>query len=325
MMTIILFLVAAFVAPNKVSALRLSAPTLLTKSGLPVCRYALGGAARSHQTSSLPLKYSDLLLGNEEHCGAPFYFYYNPHRYPDFIKGVVDSFSGENAKRKRADVFIASGGTDRSLSSLDKRLEDARRHSGSYLDCFVLEYVCPDELDGDGKLGRELQDAIRHAQRFVEQGKVRYLAASTHSHEVGRSLSLTDDFDALMLRYNMSHRKAAESLSLPAAQERGTPVIAFTTTRWNRLQEESPAEMTPPTTSDCLKFALQNEAIEIVLHSARDEDELDDSLLPLFESTTKNRWVSGEEYSRWVSYGSDEKGWNIDDDFDEYPHEMDFT
>lgn len=317
MTTIILVVAAAFsFAPACCLC-----PELRTKSGLPVCRYALGGAARSHQTSSLPLKYSDLLLGNE-HCGAPFYFYYNPHRYPDFIRGVVSSFSGEGARRKREDVFIASGGCDRCSASLDTRLEDALKHSGSYLDCFVLEYVCPDELGGGGKLGRELQDAIRHAQTFVEQGKVRYLAASTHSHEVGRSLALANDFDALMLRYNMSHRKAAESLSLPVAKERGTPVIAFTTTRWNRLQQESPSGMSPPTTSDCLKFALQHEAIEMVLHSARDEDELDDSLLPLFDSMKKKHWVSDEEHMRWATYGSDEKGWNIEDDFDEYPHEM---
>lgn len=316
MMAIFLLLVAI----AKVAALQCN--SLRTKSGLPVS-HALGGAARSHQTSSLPLKYIDLLLENDL-AGAPFFFYYNPHRYPQFISGVVDSFSGVKARRQREDVFIASGGTDRTLSSLDERLEDALKHSGSYLDCFVLEYVCPDELDGEGKLGRELQDAIRHAQTFVEQEKVRYLAASTHSHEVGKSLALANDFDALMLRYNMSHRKAAESLSLPVAKERGTPVIAFTTTRWNRLQQECPAGMTPPTTSDCLKFALQNEAIEIVLHSARDEDELEDSLQPLFESMKKKHWVSDEDHKRWVSFGEDEKQWN-DDAFDEYSHEMDFT
>ena len=46
---------------------------LKTKSGKQVCRYALGGAARSTQPESLPLKYRDILIDVDEDI-APFYF-----------------------------------------------------------------------------------------------------------------------------------------------------------------------------------------------------------------------------------------------------------
>eukprot|EP00957_Ditylum_brightwellii_P026711 2020379-Ditylum_brightwellii.AAC.1 len=62
------------------------------------------------------------------------------------------------------------------------------------------------------------------------------------------------DIEALMLRYNMAHKNAAEEVSLPVAREYGKPVIAFTTTRWNGLQELSSSA--GPTTAECLSFAF---------------------------------------------------------------------
>ena len=154
---------------------------------------------------------------------------------------------------------------------------------------------------------------------------------SWHSHEVGSVLAstkldngITPAFDGLMLRYSMSHRNAAESISLPKALDNNIPVLAFTTTRWNRLQNNPRTDNTNsyPTTSDCIKFALQHPAIDIVIHSARDEDELDDAILPLISTGSKqSTWLSEDEYIGWRMYGNDEVKWNKDDSFDEYPEE----
>jgi len=153
---------------------------LSSASGKPVCRYALGGAARSVQLQSLPLAYRDMILNLDRRDDgvpstsnvAPFYFYYNPNRYPVFLSGVWDAFannvdhsiSGRGTRQQldRRDIFIASRGTDRSPSGLDQHFEDALVHSGGqYLDAFVLEYVCPEELASDNHLlGLELQCTI---------------------------------------------------------------------------------------------------------------------------------------------------------------------
>lgn len=340
------------------SACSMGTKRLATASGKPVCRYALGGAARSVQPESLPLKYRDLLLPSEEHAAdddddgvAPFYFYYNPHRYPAFLSGIARSWSwscgdDDDANNpnclRRDDVFIASGGTDRSPAALDERLVDALETSGGeYLDAFVLEYVCPHELASGKFLGKELRRAIEHVHRMKREGKVRYVMASTHSHSVGSALAAatippradnapgdSPAFDALMLRYSMSHKVAAESVSLPIALGHNIPVLAFTTTRWNRLQSDpAPGATTTdslPTTSDCIKFALQHPAIELVLHSARDEEELDEAMLPLFScsSSRQSSWLPRDQYEHWRDYGDDEMKWNEDDEFDEYPEEM---
>jgi hypothetical protein len=170
---------------------------MTTASGKPLYIYALGGAARSVQPSSLPLKYRDV-FASDTMFGSPFYFYYSPHRYPAFLSGVVSSFTDNSSfEIDRGDVFIASGGSDRSIGEIDQSLDDALKFSGgTFLDAFVLEYVCPEELvrinprDNSSslqckvtqsKLGSELESAIQHLRSLVEEGTIRYILASTFS------------------------------------------------------------------------------------------------------------------------------------------------
>jgi hypothetical protein len=341
---------------------------LTSGSGLPVCRYALGGAARSTQPTGLVYDYCERVArycdcddGNNNNDDdnivsktprmAPFLFYYNPHRYADFMRGVRElaSESGKTTNSnnhqyhrwKREDLFLASGGTDRSPEGMEERLSDALQHSGGeYLDMFVLEYVCPDEPR------EEIQSALATALEWIRAGKVRYVAASTHSHKVGawlgslrRKKNESGDnnkpfLDAMMLRYNMAHKIAAEEISFPVCAEAGIPVLAFTTTRWNRLQAghhsaaATAAMPPPPETPDCLSFALVPSSpswtsppkpksmawpVEIVLHSARDTEELGEAMACL---SPKDVDVS----RRWRDYG--DLDWNDLDGFDEYPEEQ---
>ena len=293
-----------------------------TASGLPVCRYGLGGAARSSQPKSLPSVYYDYLkskndkdgehrIGMDEIGGAPFYFYYNPHRYPAFMSGIKEllNSASDNNEISRKDVFVASGGTDRSFDQMEKRLTDALEYCcGEYLDLFVLEYVCPHEMNSS-----DIQKAIEQALSWVDAGKVRYIAASTHSHVVGAALAKHAGIDALMLRYNMAHKYAAESLSFASCLIYNKPVIAFTSTRWNALQRNHESwDEDPPTTGDCLSFALAvSPPVEVLLHSARDEVELEEALNGIQK-------MPREEVLKWKMYG--DLNWN-DDGFDEYPEE----
>ena len=307
---------------------------LVSKSGLPVCKYALGGAARSTQPTSLVEDYCESVqnwFGTSDEAKAtttkmaPFLFYYNPHRYPDFMKGIRQASEDSNTKLAREDLFLASGGTDRSDQGMEQRLSDALAYSGrDYLDMFVLEYVCSYE-DEDEILG-----AISKARSWIESGKVRYVAASTHSHQVGAWLGSLKDkneetplLDAMMLRYNMAHKLAAERLSFPVCSEAGIPVLAFTTTRWNRLQDGHTGanpNMRPPTTPECLSFALSSRKepwpVKVALHSARDADELEEAMACL----KRTHPITEREDKEWRDYG--DLKWNDIDGFDEYPEEQ---
>ncbi|VEU41033.1 unnamed protein product [Pseudo-nitzschia multistriata] len=280
------------------------------------------------------------------------------------IRELANKDSGNNPIR-REDLFLASGGTDRSQKGMEQRLRDALAYSGGdYLDLFVLEYVCPEEAGDDSG---DLVKALELARSWVRDGSVRYVGASTHSHSVGAWLGSLDRgeerdndndndgassplplLDAMMLRYNMGHKAAAEALSLPVCAERGIPVLAFTTTRWNRLQDGHPDwGQRAPTTPECLSFALSASSdergasagpdaptttedgagrpIEIVLHSARDAEELGEGMSCLDSSFVPPTIDAGNRaaVAIWRDYGDLE--WNDMDGFDEYPEEQQGT
>ena len=317
-------LVVVLVVSSSCEAFEFSTTRFTSKSGLPVARYGLGGAARSTQPSTLPSLYVQELKENI----APFFFYYNPHRYPDFMKGIKDV-----CRINRQDIFVAGGGTSRSIASLDQRLADCLEYcDNEYLDLFILEYVLPDEMEtaeendySKAKVGTELLNAIKNCRQWVKDGKVRYIGISTHSHVVGSILANVPEIDALMLRYGMSHKEAAEKLSLPAARENDKPVICFTSTRWNSLQDglgngqdEFGSDDTP-TSSDCLSFVFgsrHSPPIEFVLHSARDENEL----LECLSGMKLGFSSSSDEEKKWREYGKIFEDRN-EDGFDEYPEE----
>ena len=68
----------------------------------------------------------------------------------------------------------------------------------------------------------ELEQAIEHVDIMEKEGRVEYMMASTHSHLFGSALILatlpsrldTPPFDALVLRYSMPHKIAAEYILL---------------------------------------------------------------------------------------------------------------
>ena len=93
-------------------------------------------------------------------------------------------------------------------------------------------------------------------QELKARGEIRYVAMSTHDFADAVPLIESGKIDVAMLRYNMAH-KTAEREAFPACVKAGTPVLAFTTTRWNTLQSGHKGwDDEPPSTADCISYAL---------------------------------------------------------------------
>ena len=82
------------------------------------------------------------------------------------------------------------------------------------------------------------------------------------------------------------------------------PVLAFTTTRWNTLQggHSGWTNLPPPSTADCISFALAHSAVHHAICSIRNISEL--------SQTMGNLWHGEDSYGdkvatmrRWREYG----------------------
>jgi aryl-alcohol dehydrogenase-like predicted oxidoreductase len=189
--------------------------------------------------------------------GVNYFFFYGPGN---------KAFISELAlliQRRADDVVVASGSGSRTKNGL----RAARRKVVSLMgtekiDVFFAEYINPGDnpsaIFGSGGVLDELQ-------QWKANGQIRYVGASAHDRKLASRLAQDPRVDVLMHRYNMAHRKA-ESEVFPVAVKVGTPVVAFTATRWGSLLKPHPGwSSDPPTAADCYRYCLAQAAVKLVL------------------------------------------------------------
>jgi aryl-alcohol dehydrogenase-like predicted oxidoreductase len=125
-------------------------------------------------------------------------------------------------------------------------------------------------------------------QRLKEQGKVRFLAVSTHNRPLLPSLFQEFErgespYDVFMVRYNAVHRGAEQEV-FPFVPAQAPPgLIAYTATRWGHLLDarKMPAGEAPLRARDCYRFSLMQPSVDVVLAGPSDEAQMDEALSAL--------------------------------------------
>jgi aryl-alcohol dehydrogenase-like predicted oxidoreductase len=154
--------------------------------------------------------------------------------------------------------------------------------------------------------------------KLKTRGEARYVAMSTHDFDTVVPLVQSGKLDAAMLRYNMAH-KTAESEAFPACLTAAVPVLAFTTTRWNTLQSgHRKWDDRPPSTADCISYALTHPAVSHVINGVRTTAELDEIMGGMWAAPldqTNASFPTWDEYGRLV-YGDQANLMETADAFD---------
>ena len=151
---------------------------------------------------------------------------------------------------------------------LENYLRDLRT---DYIDVFHIFWV------GAGKLRPSTLELL---ERFKEEGKIRYLAISTHARRYAAELVRQDKLDVLMMRYNAAHRGAEQQI-FPYLAGSNPGVVSYTATRWTMLLRRPrgwPDEARVPTAGDCYRFVLSNPNVDVCYTAPRRERELRENL-----------------------------------------------
>lgn len=202
------------------------------------------------------------------------YLYWGTLRRPAFGRAMRNV-----ARRGREKVVLTVQSYSRAPSLVGPSVDIALLRSGlEYFDVLLL-----------GARNEDPAEAYIEAfERLRERGKVRFLAISTHNRPLLPSLfdqyrQGKSPYDIFMLRYNAVHR-GAEKDAFPFVPEAPKPaVIAYTATRWGHLLDPAkmPASEAPPSASDCYRFALGQEAVDMVLCGPADREQMHEALRAL--------------------------------------------
>lgn len=140
---------------------------------------------------------------------------------------------------------------------------------------------------------------IEQMWQWKAEGKIRYVAVTTHNRPLAMKLINSGRVEVLMHRYNMAHRGSEEQV-LPAAQAVGIPVVSFTNTRWGSLLKGHPEwDGAIPTAADCYRFVLNHPAVRIALTAPTTVAQLKDNLTVLQDGGAP----SADALARWEAYG----------------------
>ena len=202
------------------------------------------------------------------------YLYWGSIRRPAFGRAMRNL-----ARQHRDELVLTVQSYSRLPALISPSVDVALRRSGvGYFDILLL-----------GAQNQPPAAAFVEAfERLREQGKVRFLALSTHNRPMLQELFSKDaeaesPFGVAMLRYNAVHRGAEQDVFPFLAGERPPGVIAYTATRWGHLLD--PAKMpegeSPPEASDCYRFALSHPSVDLVLCGPADRAQMQEALRTL--------------------------------------------
>jgi predicted aldo/keto reductase-like oxidoreductase len=220
-------------------------------------------------------------------AGINYFFFYNlsSTNFLDGLKALL--------KNKREEILVATGSESRDENELDRYLNQVRQRLNiDVVDVFFLEYISPtDDFE-------RIKTILDRLNKNKEKGLLRYVGITVHNRPVAMKSLEHGHFDLLMHRYNMAHRKAERDV-LPAAQNAGIPVIAFTCTRWGSLLKGHPNwQEKIAQAADCYRYAIQQKAIRLALTSPQTLIQLNENLKVL-----KDSGMSEAEKAFWQSYG----------------------
>ncbi|MCZ6465558.1 MAG: hypothetical protein O7A09_14605 [Proteobacteria bacterium] len=202
------------------------------------------------------------------------YLYWGTIRRPAFGRAMRHL-----ARRQRDEVVLTVQSYSRVPALIAPSVELALRRVG--IDCFdCLLLGARNDRPGDGY--------VEAFERLREQGKVRFLALSTHNRPL--LPQLFDEFqrgaspyDVFMVRYNAVHRGAESDVFPFVPAERPPALIAYTATRWGHLLDPTkmPPGEAPLSASDCYRFALTQPEVDMVLSGPASAEQMDEALRAL--------------------------------------------
>jgi aryl-alcohol dehydrogenase-like predicted oxidoreductase len=237
--------------------------------------------------------------------GINYFFFYGPGN-TSFIEELASL-----VRRKREQIIVATGSGSRRVAGL----RAARRKLTALLgigliDVFFIEYVHPGD-NPDVMFGKN--GVLDELWQWKENGWVRFVGATAHDRLLARRLAADPRVDVLMHRFNMAHRKAEREV-FPTAAKARTPIVAFTATRWGTLLEphaDSPG--LPPTASDCYRYCLAQQSVQVVLTAPRSLAELEQNLdvleLPAMSKLERGQWQRFGDLVYGAGKGAFETSW----------------
>jgi len=221
-------------------------------------------------------------------------------------KGESEERIGEVMKTRREECYLSSRVNDADKAAMARAIDASlKRLKTDHIDIYEAHDVSTqkryDLLLGPGR-------AIEALQEAREAGKIRFIGVTTHNWRLARQMIETDLFDAMLITYNISNREAEEWV-IPVAKKHDVGLFVMKVFGNGRLLDLTPpGEDRHPTIRECLRFALANQELPVILTGVKSPDEVAENvaIVEEFEGASEEELAElrafGDKLSRGYCY-----------------------
>ena len=175
------------------------------------------------------------------------------------------------ARKGREDLVVVMHAVSRNPAAISKRVEAALGQLGlDYLDVLLLA----------NHKRAPAPRLMEHVMGLREQGKIRFLALSTHRRPLIPEFERNRQIDIYHLRYNAAHRGAEAEVFDHLPDEAGPGIVTFASNRWGSLIDPArmPPGEAPPSAADCYRFVLAHPRVHVACCGPASMEELRQNL-----------------------------------------------
>ena len=214
---------------------------------------------------------------------------------------------GRAMEDRRDEVYLSSRTPDTTYDGMKKAIDESLEALRTgYMDLYEPHDVSSSALyDPLMRKGGGLQ-ALREAKA---EGKIRHMGFTSHNWDLIKKMIRSDEFEAGLITYNLANREAEVEV-LDLAEEHDVGLFVMKVFGNGRLLELSPPEEDrKPTVEECLRFALSNRRLPLILTGVKSPEEIEqnvaiaNSYRPLSAAQQRDLRDFGDRLGRGYCYG----------------------
>jgi len=210
-------------------------------------------------------------------------------------------------EERRSEVYLSSRSPDPDYDgmwrSIDASLQALRT---DYIDLYEGHDVSTQAkhrqlMASDGGL-KALQEA-------KDEGLIRHIGFTGHNWELIKEMIRSDEFEAGLITYNIANRTVEDEV-LDLAEEHSVGLFVMKVFGNGRLfRLTPPQEDRTPTVEECLRFALSNRRLPLILTGGKSPEEIEqnvavaESYRPLSDEEERDLREFGERLGRGYCFG----------------------
>jgi len=214
---------------------------------------------------------------------------------------------GRVMEGRRGEVHLSSRTPHTSYDGIKKAIDESLKALRTdYIDLYE-----PHDVSTRARYDRLMEKGggLKALQEAREEGKIRHIGFTSHNWELIAKMIRSDQFEAGLITYNLANREAEEQV-LDLAEEHDVGLFVMKVFGNGRLFELSPpGEKRKPTVEECLRFALSNQRLPLILTGVKSPEEIEqnvsiaESYKPLSREEEQDLREFGDRLGQGYCYG----------------------